>query len=323
MPWVSPNLKTLRAGVRAGGVASRAIASVLETGARLAGHLDSKGARAIGDIPKVERNSLIAAIEESVPNLQGAKAELMLAQTLLFSVPRGRVAEPITRELAAFDNRVKEVIQILEEGIPFLEVAPHLLGYPAAKQYLLLLQNSDEMRPSGGFIGTYGFLTLEAGHITQFMTDDVYNLDRFSPASKRPLAPKPLTRYLDQSRWYLRDANWSPDFPMSAKQVLRFYDEELIYGGKASGHPEALPPYIDGVIAIMPRAIAPLLGIVGPITVEGQKFTAENFTDALEYEVEVKFDEKGIPRTQRKEIVSELGGALIEKLFALPVSSSP
>ncbi|MDO8505216.1 MAG: DUF4012 domain-containing protein [bacterium] len=319
VPWVSPYFKTLREGVYSGEVASRAIASLLEVGTKIVPYFDLKESRAIGDIPEAQRKAILGAIVESIPKLQGAGAELRLAQSLLPKIsPRG-VSGEIGEALVAFDSKVEQVIQMLDEVIPFLEVAPQLLGYPDAKQYLLLLQNSDEMRPTGGFIGTYGLLTIEAGHITNFVTDDVYNLDRFSPASGRPFAPKPLDRYLEQSRWYLRDANWSPDFPTSAKTVLQFYNEELKYVKPQNINTETTE--LDGVVAVMPEAIIPLLKMVGPITVQGQKFTAENFTDALEYEVEIKFDKKGIARVQRKEIVSELGHVIIEKLFALPPSA--
>ena len=63
--------------------------------------------------------------------------------------------------------------------------------------------------------------------------------------------------------------------------------------------------------------------LTGPIFVRGQQFTADNLTDALEYEVEIGFEQKGIPRPQRKEIIAEMGHALIAKILALPARQWP
>lgn len=219
------------------------------------------------------------------------------------------------------------------DNLSLVKATSSFLGYSEPKTYLFVLQNSDEMRPTGGFIGTYGFITLDAGHITDFFTDDVYNLDKLAPEQTRPSTPEPIKKYLEQSYWYLRDANWSPDFPTSAEQILRFYKEESAYIPEdrkqktEDGNPSSvLRPQssdIDGVIAIMPEAIRSLFEIVGPITISGQTFSAENLTDALEYEVEVGFARKGIVHPQRKAIVSELGHELIARVTALSAKSWP
>lgn len=323
VPWVSRNFKAVRAGAQAAEISSNAIADVLTVSGALQARLPGK--RALGEIPLAEREAFLRAIEEALPKLQKAKGELASAGRLFTSIATRGLIAPLESELEEFKTRQAAAMELLDDAVPLLELAPFLGGYPEARQYLVVLQNSDEMRPSGGFLGTYGILKVEAGRIKEFATDDVYNLDRFVSPAGRPLAPLPLRTYLQQPRFYLRDANWSPDFPTSARTILQFYAEESKVLPK-NATPYALRPTpmpMDGVIAIMPEAIVPFLQLTGPITAQGQTFTAENFTDALEYEVEIKFDQKGIPRTQRKEIISKLGHALIEKLLALPVSRFP
>jgi len=202
---------------------------------------------------------------------------------------------------------IKNTARLIKDASYFFE---HSQG-----TYLFILQNSDELRPTGGFIGTYGLVTVEAGRITNFFTDDVYNLDKLAPKQTRPPAPEPIKKYLEQPYWYLRDANWNPDFPTSAKQILKFYEEESEFQPKNTIHDN-----IAGVIAIDPEAIRPLLKLVGPIEAGGETFSADNLTDLLEYEVEVGFDSKGISPLQRKAIISELGDKLIAKVMDLSLS---
>lgn len=329
IPWVSYHYKALRAGSEAATRTSAALTSALEVAVALSEPLKAQTPLRIGELSPEQRASLLQQVGQAIPKLQGAKAELELSATLLASLPRAGLIRSWQANLEELESRSRLAATLLEDTIPLLEIAPLLLGYPQEKTYLFVLQNSDEMRPAGGFIGTYGLITFDAGHITKFSTDDVYNLDRFVPAARRPLAPPPIVKYLEQPRFYLRDANWSPDFPTSAKQILKFYHEEL--KTVCDQKPQLIlhdscfmiHQNIDGVIAIMPEAIRPLLKLVGPITVSGQTFTAGNLTDALEYEVEIAFEQKGIPRPQRKQIISELGHALIAKVLAFPSEKWP
>ncbi len=215
------------------------------------------------------------------------------------------------REVAAHNEVRAPENKPPADTFPLFKLAQIFAGYKDPVTYLLVFQNSDEMRPAGGFIGSYGILTVDAGHITGFRTEDSYNLDRKIPAVKRPAAPEPIAHYLSQPRFYFRDANWNPDFKESAERLLKFYKEE---GGTENP---------SGVLAVMPEAIKPILALIGSITVQGQTFTAENFTDALEYEVEINFASRGVHRVQRKKIISEFGNELIARLFALPLSKWP
>ncbi len=321
IPWIAPQWKGAQATLEAAALSTNAVASIASHIAPVISVLTTQEHIEIGALSASDRTLILNTITQSVPELQGAKAELKLALMLMqsnqpFWYPDLEQArQKFMRSIGAFS-------QMLDDGVPLLETLPPLLGFPEQKTYLFVLENNAEMRPTGGFIGTYGIVTLDKGHLQSFFTDDVYNLDRFTPAARRPLAPAHLAKYLEQPRWYLRDANWDPDFPTSAKTILQFYQDEL---REAQKNPrlQSTSSQIDGVIAITPEAIRPLLTLTGPITVQDQTFTSENLTDALEYEVEINFRQRGIPRPQRKDIISELGHELISKILAMPVSKWP
>ncbi|HEU0050851.1 MAG TPA: DUF4012 domain-containing protein, partial [Patescibacteria group bacterium] len=194
-----------------------------------------------------------------------------------------------------------------------LDVFLPMAGYPAPKNYLVVLQNADEMRPTGGFLGNVGTVEINAADIQHLEFQDVYAIDNPISGVWKELPPDPIKRQLGQSLLFFRDSNWSPDFPTSAARMADFYDRELSL---------ASVPHqpIDGVIALEPGFFSGLLTMTGPIVIDGTEFNADNFFTQLEYNVEIGFLNQGKTVEQRKQIVSKLGDALIQRLMNLPSS---
>lgn len=183
------------------------------------------------------------------------------------------------------------------------KVFPKLAGLKARKNYLILFQNSHELRGTGGYIGSFAVLTLKRGQIKEFRFHDTSNFDyRNNNKGGVKKTPEPFQKYLDIYSWGLRDANWNPHFPKTAKRVVNFYNK---LGGKRT---------IDGVVAITPNVLKRALNITGPIKVEGEdEFRAENVVDRIQYRVEKGFLDKEGARERRKEIMKELAEKIIEK----------
>ena len=186
---------------------------------------------------------------------------------------------------------------------------PKIAGYPESKTYLFLLENNTELRPTGGFIGTYGTLKVKDGEIEDFVTDNIYNLDVPAESFLNIDPPEPLKKYLKSERWFLRDSNWSPDFPATAEKALWFYEQER---GPVKN--------FDGVIAVTPTFIESLIELTGELTVQGITFNKENFVDTLQYQVEQGYYRQGISDSERKEIIGQLSAMLLDRLLALPQS---
>ena len=266
----------------------------------------------LNEINPATRRLILKKLHEAQPMLYGAKADLDLALINLRASRHGLVYALIRERVDQVQEKLILLDQLLDDALPILELFPRLAGYPEAKTYLFLLENNTELRPTGGFIGTYGLVTLKDGQIDKFWTDDSYNLDKQVKAKTRPDAPAVLQKYLGIKKWYFRDVNWSPDFKEAAKLALQFYQEE-------SGSKEK----IDGVIAVTPEIMVELLKIIGPVKIETQTFTAEDFVDALEWQVEQGYLEQGIPKPQRKAIISILAKQLTDQLHQLPLEQWP
>ncbi len=191
-----------------------------------------------------------------------------------------------------------------EENNEVVALMPRLLGFTEPQTYLFLFQNNTEMRPSGGFIGAYAAVHLDKGKMDMLAVEGSEELDRRTPPEWKPVPPLPLTEHLGVSKWYFRDANWSPDFSESAKKVRELYAAET---GVAAAD-------IDGVIAVTPTVVEALLRITGPITIQDITFTAENVTEKLEYEVEYGYRDRDIPFETRKQILKPFMTELLHKV---------
>ena len=180
----------------------------------------------------------------------------------------------------------------------FLAMYPRLAGFKNKQTYLVLLQNSAELRPTGGFVGSLALVTLSDGKLENLEVQDVYTVDGQLKGHVDP--PQPIRELLGQEHWYLRDANWHPDFRDSAQQAAWFYDKET---GQA----------VDGVIGINTPFITELLKATGPLELAdyNERISAENFFGKSLYYTQTDFFPGS---SQKKDFLGSLLTALIGKI---------
>lgn len=149
-----------------------------------------------------------------------------------------------------------------------VQLAPAMLGLTEPKTFLVLVQNDDELRATGGYLTAAGTMTVSLGRVAGLDLEDTSTLE--DPDVVYPPPPDPIARYLAAPVWYFRDANWSPDFPTTAQTA-----ETLFTLGD--------PRTFDGVIALDQAALRILLEATGPVRVPGLpgRVTAENVIAAM------------------------------------------
>ncbi|MEK7450508.1 MAG: DUF4012 domain-containing protein [Patescibacteria group bacterium] len=142
-----------------------------------------------------------------------------------------------------------------------IDTLPAIFGLDEQKNYLVLFQNNMELRPGGGFIGSYGLLTLDKGRITDFSINDVYDADGQLKGHVEP--PFPIRRYLPSVHWYLRDSNFDVDFARGASVSAFLLNAET---GKI----------VDGAIGIDLTFVKNILSVIGPVYVADYKETVSD-----------------------------------------------
>jgi len=287
-------------------------------------------------ITSEQKKDILAKIVKSKGLLLDVQKQVDEAALAIDSIPRDNLIKPLRDAVTPLKENMPKVKALIDHALPMLDVIPNVVGFDRQKAYLFLFENNYELRPTGGFIGTYGILKLQDGEIKDLQTDNVYNLDASSQSVLKEPSPYPVVKYLEQKYWSLRDINWAPDFPTTAQKALYIYKEEnrILDELKAQGKPikgekgtvlTTMIPYqkADGVIAMTPEVIQDILKLTGPVTVEGVTFDDQNLTDQLEYIVGLQYKELGIPLSQRKSIIRALADQLKIKLLSIPLSQIP
>lgn len=260
-----------------------------------------------------QKRLFLAQLFEAGPTLQGIKADIDLAALSLARVPDRFLLPVLSDAIAPLKKHVPQLQHTMTVALPLLEAMPLVSGYPNPQTYLFLFQNNDELRPTGGFIGTYGILQLRDGEIQSLFTDNIYRLDRLAERKRlRVEPPPPIKRHLNVPAWFLRDANWSPDFPTTARQALWFYQKES---------DDRRP--IDGVLAVDPTVVVRLLRLLGSITIDNTHFTPETFVDTLQFHVEKGYTDVGLPEVERKEVIGRLTKEMMQRIMTLPLEKIP
>jgi hypothetical protein len=193
---------------------------------------------------------------------------------------------------------------VVGEEKKLVDLLPEFLGLNEPKNYLLLFLNNTELRPGGGFIGSYAVVNANKGSVDILKVEGTETLDRNTPDDWQPMAPSTISEHLVVDQWYFRDSNWSPDFAESSKKGLEFYQGEK---GLLAGD-------IDMVIGVTPTVLEKIMEITGPVTVNGITFSASDVTEKLEYEVEYGHAERGVSFYDRKQIMEPFAGALLAKI---------
>ncbi|MDD4272047.1 MAG: DUF4012 domain-containing protein, partial [Patescibacteria group bacterium] len=244
-----------------------------------------------------EKQNVLKKIYEAAPELNGIKADLDLAYINLEQAKTSVVFLAFKDKINQVKEQINQAGLILEKAVPLSQMIPALAGYPNEVKYLVMLENSDELRPTGGFLGTYGILKIKDGDILSFDMHDIYHLDMPVQDKINIAPPEPIRKYLND-KWYMRDSNWSPDWPTAAKTISQFYQTE----SNLNPEVEKIPKF-SGVIAITPKLITDFLKITGPIIIEGQSYNENNFQDLLQYRVEKGYQVLGVSSWQRKEVI--------------------
>lgn len=203
-------------------------------------------------------------------------------------------------------DQVKKLDSVLSEIKSNIHPLFMFLGDRYPNRVLVLLQNNNEIRPTGGFIGSLGFMDINDGRIENIQVRDVYDFDGQAFARK----PNSEISLVAGQDWGIRDSNTSPDFEISAKQAKRFLEE-------------AKGPGVDSVVAIDLEFIRAILEKTGPIEIEEYALTlsAENFDIILSYLIESKTFGKESPKEILKYFLADLEKKIFETLDPLELVS--
>ncbi len=197
-----------------------------------------------------------------------------------------------------FSGLTEKIDPLVQFASNTISIWPDVLGYNGKRTYMVLFQNNMELRPGGGFIGSYGILALDNGRITSFKIYDVYDADGQLKGHIEP--PFAIRRYMASKDWYLRDSNFNVNFVDSAAQAANFLNIEK-------------GEMVNGVIGVDLSFVKNILSAMGNIYVPEYKQTvnADNVFQLTESHAEKNFFPGS---TQKKDFLRALLNAMENKI---------
>lgn len=177
-----------------------------------------------------------------------------------------------------------------------------ILESPDKSYIALAFENPTEIRPGGGFTGSFGVMVIENGEIVDIEIDDIYHPDKFSQYEIIP----PLQLQGITPDWGARDANWFFNFPTSARKFAELLEKSDNYKDRGIE--------FEGVLAINVRVMEGILDVIGGVEITEYDLTLDssNFLPEIQEEVEEGRDK--IPGQNPKRVLSFLAPAVIEEL---------
>jgi len=227
-----------------------------------------------------------AAGPSQVGITRAANALLALSGTLDQSIARVRAARPLVMgrgPRSRFLDEAGRASQAAATAGNGLHLAATLYGPPGAARYFLAFQNPAELRGTGGLIGQYGVLESSGAGPRLTQVASYTALDARTRGRVR-LPAEVARRY----RRFAVDSAWSavnipPDLPTVGRIVVGLYQ-------RATG------TRLDGMIAVDPLAVAEILRVSGPITVEGLRLTAANVAPVTLVDAYVRYAADNLAR---------------------------
>src|SRR3989338_5889417 len=237
-----------------------------------------------------------------------ARDELILIDAQRY--PETVMGKNIRGKIIGFQDSANSMASLVGQAKPLIDLLPALLGNPDRKTYMLLFQNDNELRPTGGFLTAYAYLQVTKGKIVPLNSFNIYDLDaRFG---KNITPPEQIIKYLAEKRWNLRNMNMSPDFKVSMDTFSKYIRD--ING----------LPTIDGIIALDTEIPVKLLDILGTIGVGGWgNFSSKNDPRCdcpqVVYEVENLITKPGPGfRPDRKAVLGPLMHSILANAMGSP-----
>lgn len=244
VPVVGPNLVAVRQGAA---VVDAMVADVARPLIPVVAGIDLAivGGARVDLEPLAAAAPAVAAVREVVDPLRSAAREIETGATLPF-------IRDAVGELTALVESTADAVDSLDRATALL---PGMLGGDGTRNYLLLVQNSAELRASGGLVGATAVLTASDGVLSVSNQKSTFDY----PVLTDPILPVSAAEanlFGEELGRYIMDVNLTPDFARSAQLALAMAGP--VYGMA-----------FDGVVAIDPYVLERVLAATGPVDVGG------------------------------------------------------
>lgn len=247
LPVLAPHVDAVREVARQG----QALAGL---GADQAAVLDIRG------LSRADGGFDLDAIADLGPRAAEVADALDEAARVLDDTASPWLVDPATDRIASFADEIADVAPTARVAADALVLAPSLLGADGPQTYVVLVGNPAESRELGGFVASVGLFTADdgslgfeslgsVGGLNRQVVDSGLTVDRDLPPPLPASSPEQFVQ------------NWANTADISVVGDV----------AAALGPAFTAAADVDGVLYLDPHAVAALLEITGPVTIEGRE----------------------------------------------------
>ncbi|AWB96011.1 hypothetical protein DCE93_10350 [Agromyces badenianii] len=246
VPWAGGNLAAVREmSTELDRVASQVIVPL----AGIAGSIDTTSLRsADGRID-------LAPLVEARPVVGEAVIALEAASARIDAIDADAIIGPIADARSEFADAIDAASEAMTTLDRTVRILPEMLGADGPRNYLILFQNSAELRTGGGIIGALALVHTEDGRVTlieQAASGDI----GYSSEPVLPLPEAETVLFGNRLGTYIQNVTATPDFSLSGRLAAAMWARDR-------------GTVVDGVIAVDPVGLSYVLGATGPVAVAG------------------------------------------------------
>jgi hypothetical protein len=216
----------------------------------------------------------IELLEAGQERFLDAQIELNAAREILDGLELDNISSDTLLDIQELRDSIEDIEALNSLALQAPELLNTALGIDETQTYLILSQNNDELRPSGGYIGTWGWIRVRRGQVTDYA---------YFPTTEDTPSPPPasMAGEVNVPEWWIQfdqpvyaawDGSWHTDFPATAELAAWYYN---------NGDNPLVP--VDGVIAVDITAIEFLVDALGEVYVPEYDTTVatDNFRETV------------------------------------------
>jgi hypothetical protein len=193
----------------------------------------------------------VGPLRDVAPTLGSSANTVQLSYDRLQGIDRDRLLPQVVGPFDQAVGALDDVRVPLNSASRAAQLLPSMLGADGPRNYLILVQNSAEIRATGGIPGALAVVTADDGRIALTGQGSATEMGEFDPPLDVDGEQEQI--YTFRMGAYMQSANLTPDFPTAAETAKGMW-EQTHEGSR-----------IDGVIALDPVVLANILWATGPV----------------------------------------------------------
>lgn len=250
-------------------------------------------------LDKYEEENTLIKLQKTSGNLDIINSSINDIDSIVQNINSSILPIKYQRQINNLKEKVANIKLSSNKIVNGTEFLKKILGEDNKQRVLLAFQNSNEIRATGGFMGSYAVIDFNKGEMvkTEIPSGGTYDVaGTFYDSVEPPMPLKIMT-----NKWELQDSNWFLDFPTSAKKISYFYESS--WGGTT----------VDEVIAINSNALSKVLELTGDIKLEKYNvaFSKDNAIDELQNIISENRNTDKKP----KEVIVDLFNEISDKIL--------